>query len=59
MGVGSYSLSEESAIEVALGVNAVLGCDDVDGGGGLDVRLVLAGYDGGPAIIKVNHKSLC
>ena len=46
-------------MEVALGVNATLDCDDVDGGGGLDVRLVLAGYDGGPAIIKVNHKSQC
>lgn len=57
MGVGSNSLSEESAIEVALGVNAVLDCDDVDGGGGLEVRFGLAGYDGGPAIVKVNHKS--
>ena len=57
--MGSNSLSEESAIEVALGVTATLDCDGVDGGGGLEVRFGSAGYDGGPAMIKVNHKSQC
>ena len=46
-------------MEVALGVNATLDCDDADGAGGLEVRFGLAGYDGGPAIVEVNHKSQC
>lgn len=51
MGVGSKSLSEESATDIALGVEATLGRDCADGGGGLELKSPLAGYDGGPAMV--------
>jgi hypothetical protein len=53
MGVGSNSLSDESATDVALGVKATFGCDDVDGGGCLKSKFRFAMYDGGPAIVRV------
>jgi hypothetical protein len=59
MGVGSNSLSDESATDVALGVKATLDCDDVDGGGGLESKVGLAGYDGGPAMVKVDTRDQC
>lgn len=51
MGVGSKSLSEESATDIALGAEATLGRDCADGGGGLELKSPLAGYDGGPAMV--------
>jgi hypothetical protein len=59
MGVGSNSLSDESVTDVALGVKATLDCDDVEEGGGLESKFVLAGYDGGPAMVKVDTRSQC
>ena len=48
--MGSNSLSEESATDVALGVNTTFDWDDTDGGDGCDGKFGSAWYEGGPAM---------